>query len=121
MPWQEIIRLVARGAPIAERRQTIHRIGLPGEVQKSMAFPEVVALECGTQNCMMYRYRANGEFCGDTWHQSVEDAKLQAQFEYGNALGKWFPVPASESDVREYAIRFAAQESNNEADPHGNC
>ena len=33
--------------------------------------------------CMMYRYTADGRFCGDTWHQSFEDAISAAKYEYG--------------------------------------
>jgi hypothetical protein len=32
--------------------------------------------------CMMYRYTADGQFCGDTWHQSFEQAIAQAKYEY---------------------------------------
>jgi hypothetical protein len=33
--------------------------------------------------CMMYRYTDAGEFCGDTWHESLASAIAQAAFEYG--------------------------------------
>ena len=33
--------------------------------------------------CMMYRYTAAGDCCGDTWHQCFEDAIHQANREYG--------------------------------------
>lgn len=33
--------------------------------------------------CMMYRYTADGQFCGDTWHESFEQALAQAKYEYG--------------------------------------
>jgi hypothetical protein len=32
--------------------------------------------------CMMYRYTADGRFCGDSWHQSFKDAIEQAKYEY---------------------------------------
>jgi len=32
---------------------------------------------------MMYRYNRDGDQCGDTWHQSLQDAFAQAAFEYG--------------------------------------
>ena len=35
---------------------------------------------------MLYRYTAHGEFGGDTWHASEEDARAHAVFEYGDAL-----------------------------------
>jgi hypothetical protein len=33
--------------------------------------------------CMMCRYTAANEFCGDTWHESFSDAVSQAEYEYG--------------------------------------
>jgi hypothetical protein len=42
---------------------------------------------------MLYRYTATGAFAGDTWHQSLNDATAQAQFEYGEALGAWRQIP----------------------------
>jgi hypothetical protein len=32
---------------------------------------------------MIYRYTDDGEFCGDTWHESLGDAFHQAEYEYG--------------------------------------
>ena len=32
---------------------------------------------------MLYRYTDTGEFCGDTWHESLGDAFAQAEYEYG--------------------------------------
>jgi len=32
---------------------------------------------------MIYRYTRDGEFCGDTWHQNLDDAFHQAKYEYG--------------------------------------
>lgn len=31
--------------------------------------------------------------CGDTWHQSVEQAKQQAEFEFGVPAGRWPSSP----------------------------
>ena len=43
-----------------------------------------IELEGGPEgSCMMYRYTSSGEFCGDTWHETLEDAIAQAGYEYG--------------------------------------
>jgi hypothetical protein len=58
---------------------------------------------------MLYRYTADGTFAGDTWHQSLDDAKGQADFEYGKALGSWQQIPedvAAGAEV-EFALRLA--------------
>jgi hypothetical protein len=38
---------------------------------------------------MLYRYQDDGTFCGDTWHETFEDAKHQALYEYGIAEDAW--------------------------------
>ena len=43
-------------------------------------------------NCMFYRYTRNGSFCGDTWHQSLDDAIRQAEYEYGLVRGDFVLV-----------------------------
>lgn len=42
--------------------------------------------------CMMYRYTADGRFCGDSWHQSFEGAIEQAKYEYGLDRGDFKPA-----------------------------
>ena len=32
---------------------------------------------------MIYRYTDGDDFCGDTWHQNLEDAFAAAEEEYG--------------------------------------
>ena len=58
---------------------------------------------------MLYRYTAQGDFGGDTWHETVDDAKNQAMFEYGDALGEWIAVPDDTSDTHEFAITAVRQ------------
>ena len=41
---------------------------------------------------MMYRYGAGGEFAGDTWHESIEDAMEDAKYEYEIGEGDWQQV-----------------------------
>lgn len=47
--------------------------------------PERVEIEpsADTGGCMMFRYTRKGEFCGDTWHESMDRAFDQARSEYG--------------------------------------
>ena len=55
----------------------------------------------------MYRYAADGTFAGDTWHESIPDAKKQAEFEYAAALSEWKEVPPNVKDAVEFALRNA--------------
>jgi len=72
-------------------RTGIHKIGdiQDGEVRPvvDLPLPDRVEIEIKAdrtmQPCMMYRYTDAGEFCGDTWHETLEDAFEQAEFEYG--------------------------------------
>jgi hypothetical protein len=95
-------RLVARVAPIVDRSQTVHRSG-----QVFMPFPDVVLIEGHATEGMTYRYRANGEFCGDTWDESLEAAKSQATQEYGDALGEWQLVPEDVENAHTFARALA--------------
>ena len=72
-----------------------------------MAFPDAVLAESDAASVMLYRYRRDGEFCGDTWHASLADAQGQAEYEYRGALGPWSPVPQDVVDAHQYAITFA--------------
>ena len=94
-------------------RATIHFRGVPedmaGAGMEPMPHPDVVLLEGHPDGPMMYRYTAQGEFGGDTWHETLDDAKKQAMFEYGDALGEWMPVPTEASDAHEFAITAARQ------------
>jgi hypothetical protein len=104
---QKGIRLIALVGPIGDKKQTIHKVGLPNGPQTVMPFPEVLLLETEESSFMLYRYTVDGQFCGDTWHQTLEEAKNQAEFEYGRALGPWLLVPEAEADGHEYAISYA--------------
>lgn len=42
-------------------------------------------------------------FAGDTWHQTLEDAKHQATYEFGDSVERWEEVPAHVSDLRAFA------------------
>jgi hypothetical protein len=81
------MKFIARVREI--QKAGIHRIARikDGEVvsQDPMAFPERVEIEASEDGgeCMMYRYSRSGEFCGDTWHESLESALGQAEYEYG--------------------------------------
>ena len=101
------IAYVAIVGPITDRRQTIHSWASQQGAKRFMAFPDVVLTEGDSASMMPYRYRCDGEFCGDTWHASLEDAQNQAQYEYGEALGQWRRVPPDVADTHQHAIALA--------------
>ena len=88
-----------------------HRLGLPPELTEGaddaqlLPQPHVLVIEEESQGSVfLYRMTQRGEPGGDTWHQSVEDAKDQAVYEYGDAVGAWNEIPADVPDAREFAV-----------------
>lgn len=82
-----MLRLVAR---VSEVRNHIHRSGTVehGEFQNTGDLPRPDRVEIRvegerTEPCMMYRWSKAGDYCGDTWHQTLDDAFQQANYEYG--------------------------------------
>jgi hypothetical protein len=103
------IACVAIVGAITDRQQTIHSWISPDRGRCFMAFPQVVLVEGENASAMLYRYRCDGEFCGDTWHASFEEARDQAQYEYGTALGPWLPVPPDVTDAHAFAVKCARE------------
>ena len=54
------------------------------------------------------RFDETGAEVGDSWHQSIEEAKEQAREEYGEGVGVWMPVPANEADPVAFGLRLAS-------------
>jgi hypothetical protein len=54
----------------------------------------------------LFRYAADGEFAGDTWHETLEDAKHQAIFEYGEI--SWRDAPEGPTEVDDFATTCLA-------------
>ena len=75
--------------------------------REEMPWPRVVVIEEKLDGIFLYRFAQDGMFAGDTWHQSFDEAKHQALFEYGDTLGPWEQVPSTEPDAAQYALRRA--------------
>jgi len=74
--------------------KTIHSIGevIEGKVVPKQKMPDAayVVTEEMNGSCYLYRYSNTGEFAGDTWHETLEEAKRQARFEYVIGDSDWF-------------------------------
>jgi hypothetical protein len=81
-----------------------------------MPMPRVVVLQCRPDGVFLDRFTESGDDAGDTWHQSVDEAKQQAVHEYGGNLGSWTEVPAAEADPLAFALRLALQDVSPEDD-----
>ena len=84
-------------------------VGLPpeltGGVDRRLAMPRasVLVLMRDTDGSIyLYRFAPSGVAAGDTWHPDIAQAKGQAEFEYGDAMGAWRPVPDDISDIQAF-------------------
>jgi hypothetical protein len=94
-------------------RRATHTAGFPLDPTQMLPLADVILLiGDGTGRAMLFRYTAHGEFGGDTWHASSDDAQEQAAEEYGDALGQWVEVPSDIADAHGYAVQYAYERLN---------
>lgn len=53
----------------------------------------------------LFEFRDDG-FVGDTWHQTIEDAKAQANHYFGNSISAWQEVPLEIADAVAFGRQF---------------
>jgi hypothetical protein len=106
-------RRVALVGPVTVERRAVHTAGYPIDPDSMLPMPDVVlVVDSGKGGCMLFRYSAHGELCGDTPHDSVQQAEMQAQIEYGDALYPWVDVPRDVQDAHAFAVRYASDQLN---------
>jgi hypothetical protein len=111
------MRFVALIGALSGERRVAHTANYPMDPAKMLPVADVILLISDHEpGAMLFRYTAHGEFGGDTWHPSVDDAQDQAAYEYGDALDRWIPVPDDVSDAHAYAVRYAAERLNGRGD-----
>jgi hypothetical protein len=98
--------------------RTLHMAGLPPELaggvetRKSLPAPDVLLIEQESERSVfLYRLTRTGAPGGDTWHESVEDAKYQAEFELGDVIGDWQQIPTEVADARAFVVRAVGETS----------
>lgn len=86
-----MVRIRATVKEHAER--TRHSVGrLVGQEPTSVfqippaIWVEIVEVDGGVQ---LYRYNSDGACVADTWHLTVDEAKAQAEFEFGIGAPDW--------------------------------
>jgi len=113
----ERVRVVAAVQRPYDGARSRHFLGVPpmepGEpdTRSRMAIPRVLVIEVRPDGVFLDRYEESGGEVGDTWHESIDDAKAQASAEYGENLGSWIDVPSSEEDAVSFALRLAQASS----------
>jgi hypothetical protein len=107
------IRKLALLGPLGGERRVIHTAGYPLDPKDMLPIPDVVLIiEEPDGDSMLFRYTAHGELAGDTPHDSVGEAAMQAESEYGDALLGWMDVPDDVDDAHLFAVRYAADRLN---------
>jgi hypothetical protein len=92
--------------------RTRHYWGMPSELAEStdgggqidMPRAEVITIEPDASFFLLIRYLRNGDFAGDTWHQTLEEAKRQAEYEFGTSEADWVAVPEDQEDPVKFVL-----------------
>jgi len=105
------VRMTAKITGRLAEPKVKHYRGLPPELtggqdlREQMEAPALVAIEEKPDGVFLFRFTANGEVVGDTWHMNVEEAQQQARFEFGELLSEWKAVPPDVHDVAAFGLR----------------
>lgn len=91
--------------------QSRHSVGFPAALSttqpEKLEWPRVLVIEFRSDGIFLMRYADDGCFAGDTWHQSLEEAQLQAVDEYGDRVGEWRTIPSDVQDRGAFALARA--------------
>jgi hypothetical protein len=105
------VALVTSEAPPIDERRAHHFVGSPPDesgqlvVHEEFPWPKVLLIRPGQDaGFMLYRYAQNGQFAGDTWHLTLDEAREQADFEFGEGLSPWRTVPEEIADPVTFAL-----------------
>ncbi len=81
----------------------------PGEpdTRRRLPIPLIIVVSIRPGGIFLERFDETGADAGDSWHQSIEEAKEQARQEYGESIGLWAPVPNNEEDPVAFGLRLA--------------
>ncbi len=79
-----------------------HYYGMPDAPDR------IVLMDESSAGVSLIRLASTGEFCGDTWHQTMDDARNQLAFEF-ESVGRFQPIPADVTDAEAFVTRTAAQ------------
>jgi hypothetical protein len=111
-------RSLALVGPLEGHRRITQTAGFPIDPSQMLPPPDVILLVAdeAEAGAMLFRYTVHGEFGGDTWHQSADDAREHAIYDYSDALGDWIDVPEDIEDAHAYAIQYAAERLNSRGD-----
>lgn len=99
--------LIAKVTALSSTRNTVHYSGVPpidGDgpyYSQKMSPASMLVIEENDSGFFLYRYSSDRKIVGDTWHKTIEEAKEQAKFEFGECVSKWKEVPSDIQDALE--------------------
>lgn len=105
------VRMTAKVTGHLAEPKVKHYRGLPPELtggkdlREQLEAPALVAIEEKPDGVFLFRFTADGQVVGDTWHMTLEEAQQQAQFEFGDLLSDWRSVPADVEDLVAFGLK----------------
>lgn len=106
-------RFVAKIVDPATDRKVGHYAGLPPQLtdgvdtRERFGPPVLLLIEEESDGAALYRYTADGQLVGDTFHDTLDDARGQARFEYGETAYDWKEVPDGIDDPVSFGLKNA--------------
>ncbi len=74
------------------------------DLRNRLPHPKVLLIIQRPDGVFLERFSEKGSFGGDTWHQTVDEAKQQATAEYGSSVGEWREVPPEVVDPVPFGL-----------------
>jgi hypothetical protein len=102
--------LVAKIFAIPFVKKTRHYVGLPPQLtggtdtREEMIRPAFLTIEEKEDGVFLTRFTSTGEYVGDTWHESIELAERQAEFEFRGFYSDWRSISEDIEDPTKYVL-----------------
>jgi hypothetical protein len=85
-------------------------LGMPPELtggedtRQVQGSARLLVIEERPEGFFLFRFDKSGGCVGDTWHFTEEEAREQADYEYGQGAKSWSSVPEEIDDVVKFAL-----------------
>jgi len=89
-------------------KKTKHYRGWPAELTNGVDTsveiirPTFLIIKALSDGFFLHYYSSKGDPLSDTWHRSLDDAKHQAEFEFGTFITEWREIPMDIPDPLDY-------------------
>ena len=72
--------------------------------RQALGAARLLGIEHHSDGVFLNRCGIDGQPVGDTWHASVDDAREQAEVEYGSTKLGWVEVPPAVTDIVAFVL-----------------